>query len=568
MKLNYNIHNTFRPTILTSLKGYNREKFISDLMSGLIIGIVALPLSIAFAIASGVGPEKGIYASIIGGFIISLLGGSKYQIGGPTGAFIILSYNIVQQYGFEGLVITSVMAGIMLAVMGALKLGIVIKYIPYPIVVGYMSGMAVIIFSTQMKDFFGLQIENVPSDFIGKWSLYIQNLNTADLYTMAIGIISVFIIILMPKISKKIPGALIAVITMTIGVYLLKEHCGITSIQTIGDRFSFNGGLPSFQTVPFNTELISALFPSAFTLAILGSIESLLSLTVVDGATGEKSHMNTELIAEGTANIVAPFFGATPLSGAMARTMTNVNNGAKTPISGMIHSVFLLLVMLFFGDLAGLIPMSCLAAVLFVVSYNLSEWRSFVSLLKNSKADVVVLLTTFLLTIIFDITMAIEIGILLSIFLFMKRITESTQVNVSKNELDLTPDSAIPGQEDIVTLPKGVEVYEIDGPFFFGIANKFEESMRVVADKPLIRIIRMRKVPFMDSTGLHNLESLCSRAKKEGIAIILSGVRPSVKESLEKAKFTSLVDDENICPDINVALKRAGELIKERKTKI
>lgn len=562
MKHKLNLTGTFRPAILTALKGYNKEKFTADLMAGLILGIVALPLSIAFAIASGLGPEKGLYASIIGGFIVSLMSGSKYQIGGPTGAFIILSYTILQQYGIEGLLITTVMAGIMLFLMGVLKLGIIIKYIPYPIVVGYMSGMAVIIFSTQMKDFFGLNIENVPSDFIEKWILYVKELPDTNLYTLAVGIISILIIVLMPKISKKIPGALVAVLFMTVAVYLLRHFCGISSIETIGDRFTFSGGLPDFQTAKISTDLISKLFPSAFTLAILGSIESLLSLTVSDGTTGESSSTNTELMAEGAANVVVPFFGGMPIAGVMARTMTSINNGAKTPVAGMVHCVFLALIVLFLGDLAGLIPMSCLAAILFVVSYNLSEWRSFLSLLKNSKADVLVLLTTFLLTVVFDITMAIEVGILLSIFLFMKRITEVTKVSVTTDVLNVTSETGNAAHDEKITIPKGVEVYEIDGPFFFGIANKFEERMRIIANKPKVRIIRMRKVPFMDSTGLHNLESLCEKAQAEGIHIVLSGVRSSVKETIEKSNLMKYLDDKNICPHINIALERTREILE------
>lgn len=563
MKLNYDVRKILKPALLTSLKGYNRKTFISDLMSGVIVAIVALPLAIAFAIASGLSPEKGIYAAIIGGFIISLLGGSNYQIGGPTGAFIIVSYNVVQQYGASGLLITTVMAGIMLILMGILRLGIVIKYIPYPIVVGYMSGMAVIIFSTQMKDFFGLDIEKVPGDFIGKWSLYIKNLSTVDFYTILVGVASLLIIALIPKISKKIPSPLIAVVVTSAVVYFLREHLGITSIETIGDRFEFKSSLPAFQTTSFNIETINALFPSAFTLAILGSIESLLSIVVADGATGQKSNMNTELVAQGTANVITPFFGGTPVSGAMARTMTNVSNGGKTPVAGIVHSVFLLLVVLFLGNLAALIPMACLAAVLFVVSYNLSEWRSFIALLKNSKADVIVLLTTFTLTVVFDITIAIEVGILLSIFLFMKRLTDSTHVSVATNELNIKSHTDTGERSEKIILPKGVEVYEIDGPFFFGIANKFEESMRVVANKPYVRIIRMRKVPFMDSTGLHNLESLFEKAHREGIHTVLSGVRPEVKVSLEKSSFIDLIDEKNICPDINVALERTREILDD-----
>lgn len=555
------IFKTFRPQILDSLKGYNKEKFMADVMAGLIVGIVALPLAIAFGIASGVSPEKGLYTAIIAGFVISALGGSTVQIGGPTGAFIVVVYNIIEQFGFEGLVITTIMSGVMLILMGVLKLGVVIKYIPYPVIVGYMSGIAVTIFSTQIKDFFGLRVSNIPPDFLGKWALYLANFSTFDLITLGTGILSLLIIIFSHKISKKIPGSLLAVVFITILAFGLRHFFGIDSVETIGDRFSFKSTLPDIEGVSFNLRTINLLFPYAFTLAILGSIESLISANVADGVTGEKNNSNMELVAQGIANIIAPLFGGIPATGALARTMTNVSNGGRTPVAGIVHATFLLLVVLFLGGLTQHIPMVCLAAILIVVSYNMSEWRSFLALLRNSKADVIVLVTTFLLTVIFDLTIAIEIGLLLAVFLFLKRIMEVTQISVITDELNPTDNAA---NKDMLTIPKEVEVYEIDGPFFFGIANKFEESMRIIGDKPLVRIIRMRKVPFIDSTGLHNLESLCVKSHSEDIEIILSGVRPNVREALQKFGFPLVLEEENICPNITIALERADEIIKKK----
>lgn len=552
---------TFRPQIIDSLKNYNREKFMADLMAGIIVGIVALPLAIAFGIASGVSPEKGLITAIIGGFIVSFLGGTNVQIGGPTGAFIVIVYGIVQNYGVQGLAIATVMAGIMLVIIGFLKLGTIIKYIPYPIVVGFTSGIALTIFTTQIKDLFGLTIERVPADFISKWVSYFQNIDSFNFWPLIVGVVSILIIVFTPRISKKIPGSLVAIIVMTIVVYLLRNYLGLTSIETIGDRFAIDASLPKPEGISFNMETINKLLPSAFTIAMLGAIESLLSATVADGVTGDKHRANTELIAQGAANIIVPIFGGIPVTGAIARTMTNINNGGRTPIAGIIHAVVLLLILLFLGPLTQHIPMACLAGVLVIVAYNMSEWRSFKALLKNPRADVVVLLVTFFLTVIFDLTIAIEIGLLIAVLLFLKRIMEATEVSVSTKEIDLS-DSDYKVEERLV-IPKNVEVYEIDGPFFFGIANKFEESMRQVGDKPKVRIIRMRKVPFIDSTGIHNLESLCKKSRNEKIHIILSGVVPNVYEALENADFDNLIGKDNICPNINAALDRATKFLEQ-----
>lgn len=547
----------FQPVLFTALKNYSKEKFFSDLMAGIIVGIVALPLAIAFGIASGVSPEKGLITAIIGGFIVSFLGGSSVQIGGPTGAFIVIVYGIIQKYGLEGLAIATVIAGIILLLMGCLKLGTVIKFIPYPIVVGFTSGIALTIFTTQIKDLFGLSMETVPADFISKWFAYARSFHTIHITSFVIGAASILLIVITPKFSKKIPGSLVAIIVLTIVVYLLKSQFGITGIETIGDRFTIHASLPSPAPLSFNMETIDSLISPAFTIAILGAIESLLSATVADGVTGGKHNSNTELIAQGAANIVVPLFGGIPVTGAIARTMTNINNGGRTPVAGIIHAIVLLFILLFLGPLTKHIPMACLAGVLIIVSYNMSEWRTFRSLMKNSKSDVAVLLTTFFLTVIFDLTVAIEIGLLLAMLLFMRRMMEATKVSVIRDEIDLSHEGEITHDEERLVVPKEVEIYEIDGPFFFGIANKFDECMKEIGDKPQVRIIRMRKVPFMDSTGLHNLESLYRLSSKEHIHLILSGVNPQVHKVLTKSGFANKIGDDNICSNIHEALEKA-----------
>ncbi len=543
---------------------------MADLMSGLIVGVVALPLAIAFGIASGVTPEKGIYTAIIAGFIISFLGGSTVQIGGPTGAFIVIVYGIVEQYGVQGLAIATVMAGIMLVVMGFIKLGSIIKFVPYPIVVGFTSGIALTIFSTQIKDFFGLTTPKLPSGFIEKWSIYFNHFDSVNWWVTLIAALSVTIIILTPKISKKIPGSLVAIILMTVVVYLLNRYTNISGIETIGDRFNIQNQLPEIKQIPLNLESIRALFPSAFTIAMLCAIESLLSATVADGVTGKKHNSNMELVAQGAANIIVPFFGGIPATGAIARTMTNINNGGRTPVAGIIHSIVLLLIVLFLGDLTKHIPMACLAGILVIVAYNMSEWRTFVSLVKQSSSTRAILLTTFLLTVIFDLTIAIAVGLLLAVFAFLKRMNESTEVSHTTGKLDLTSESEMQvadGEKDILHLPDTVEVYEIRGPFFFGVANKFDEKMRLSGKHHNIRIIRMRKVPFIDSTGLNNLEILCRNSRKEKIHVILSGVNSEVRDKIEKSNIPDLVGRENICSNIHLAVQRATELHNEIKFK-
>ena len=549
----------FKPKLFSTLKNYTKADLTTDIMAGIIVGIVALPLAIAFGIASGVSPEKGIITAIVAGFIISLLGGSKVQIGGPTGAFIVIIYGIIQQYGIDGLMVATMMAGILLILLGIFKLGTIIKFIPYPIIIGFTCGIAVTIFTTQIADVFGLdfQGEKVPGDFIGKWMIYFRHFDSINWWNLLVSLISIFIIAITPKFSKKIPGSLVAIILVTVGVYFLKLYGGITCIDTIGDRFSIKAQLPDAAVPALDWEAIKNLFPVAITIAVLGAIESLLSATVADGVIGDRHDSNTELVAQGIANFVSPIFGGIPATGAIARTMTNINNGGRSPIAGIIHAIILLLILLFLMPLAQYIPMACLAGVLVIVSYNMSGWRVFKGLLKNPKADVVVLLITFFLTVIFDLTVAIEVGLVIACVLFMKRVMETTQISVITDEIDPNKESDLEVHEEHLIVPNGVEVYEINGPYFFGIATKFEEIMASLGDRPKIRIIRMRKVPFIDSTGIHNLTTLCEMSQKENIHIILSGVNPQVHQVLEKSGFYELLGKENICSNINEALEVA-----------
>lgn len=556
----------FKPKLLGTLKNYDRKTFTADVMAGLIVGIVALPLAIAFGIASGVSPEKGIITAIVAGFMISVFGGSRVQIGGPTGAFIVIVYGIIQQYGIQGLTVATLMAGAFLVLFGLLRLGTIIKYIPYPIVVGFTSGIAVTIFTTQVKDLLGLTMPSVPSDFIEKWGAYLQNIGSIDPWSAAVGIGSVVIIAIMPRFSKKIPGSLVAIIIMTLAALVLENHFGVKTIETIGDRFSINSELPETQLPAMTWDTVKALVSPALTIAVLGAIESLLSATVADGVTGDHHDSNTELIGQGLANMVVPILGGIPATGAIARTMTNINNGGRTPVAGIVHSAVLLLMFLFLMPLAGYIPMACLAGVLVVVSYGMCGWRSFLMLMKNPKSDVSVLLITFLLTIVFDLTVAIEVGLIIACLLFMKRMSETTDVKVIMNEIVPEDETGLQSENNPhLLIPKGVEVYEINGPYFFGAGNRFEEVMAGLGDRPKVRIIRMRKVPFVDSTGIHNLTNLCEMSRKEGIQIVLSGVNPKVHNVLEHSGFYHLVGEKNICSHISFALERANEILEENK---
>ena len=555
----------FSPRIVNELRHYNKEKFMADLMAGLIVGIVALPLALAFGIASGVSPSQGILTAIIGGFIVSALGGSKVQIGGPTGAFIVIIYGIVNdpQLGLSGLIIATMLAGAFLILLGVCRLGTIIKFIPYPIVVGFTSGIAVTIFTTQIKDLLGLQIEGkLPGDFISKWAVYLQNLDTIDWITAAVGILSIVIIALTPKISKKIPGSLVAIIVMTVGVYFLNAYTDL-HVSTIGDQFGeIKATIPPLTLPNITWDGLKGLLPTAMVIAVLGAIESLLSATVADGVCGDRHNSNQELIGQGVANLCTPLFGGIPCTGAIARTMTNINNGGRTPMAGIFHAIVLLIIFLALMPLAAYIPMACLAGVLVIVSYGMSGWRTFVQMMRNPKSDITVLLITFFLTVIFDLTVAIEVGLLIACLLFMRRMAETTQIKVIAGEIDPNEETDAEVHEEHLVIPKGVEVYEINGPYFFGIASKFDDIMVNLEKRPKVRIIRMRRVPFIDSTGMHNLQNLCQMSHREGIHIVLSGVQPKVYSVLENNGFCEMLGKDHICPNINVALKKAEEIVK------
>ena len=530
----------FRPKLFSALSQYSFDKFKADLIAGIVVGIVALPLAIAFGIASGVNPTVGLITAIIGGFIVSAAGGCSVQIGGPTGAFIVIVYNIIANFGLEGLAVATFMAGLILVALGMFRLGTVIKFIPYPIVVGFTAGIALTIFSTQINDFFGLGLRNVPSEFIPKWVMYISSFGSVDPATLIVGVVSLLIIVITPKLSRRLPGALLAIIIVTAG-----------ELAT---------DIPQPHGFELNMATINRLLPSAFTIAILGAIESLLSATVADGVTGSRTDSNTELIGQGMANIVVPFFGGIPVTGAIARTMTNITNGGRTPVAGIVHAVVLFLIFLFLMPLINLVPMSCLAAVLIVVAYNMSGWRTIRALFHSPKSDISVLAVTFLLTVIFDLTIAIEMGLLLAIILFLRRVMDNIEIKVYSQKLDIAEGSESTVHE-VLNVNPGVEIYEIDGPFFFGVATKFDEMMRsTLGRKPSVRIIRMRKVPFIDSTGIHNLEILIKSSQEAGIHVVLSGVKDNVREALVNAGIDRLLGEDHICDHITKAVVMANRL--------
>ena len=555
----------FSPKIVSALRHYSAARFKSDLIAGIVVGIVALPLAIAFGIASGVSPTVGLTTAIIGGFIVSALGGNSVQIGGPTGAFIIIVYSIIQQYGLEGLGVATFMAGVMLVGMGLFHLGTVIKFIPYPIVVGFTAGIALTIFSTQINDFFGLGLADVPGAFISKWGVYFDHIGDISWTTLAVGIVSLAIIVLTPRISKRLPGALMAIVVVTAGVALLHSLFPDFAVETIGDRFGdMETDLPAPQAFAWDMEVINNLMPWAFTIAVLAAIESLLSATVADGVTGSHTNSNTELIGQGAANMVVPFFGGIPVTGAIARTMTNISNGGRTPVAGVIHAAVLLLIFLFAMPLINHVPMACLAAVLIVVAYNMSGWRTLVAIFHTHRSDISVLLVTFFLTVIFDLTIAIEFGLLLAIILFLRRVTQNTQIKVYSDHLDVAEGTDL-SQHEVLDVARGVSVYEIDGPFFFGVATKFDEVMRTTTGnlKPKVRIIRMRKVSFIDATGLHNLEILIKSSQREGIHVVLSGVNDGVRHSLEQAGIDILIGQDKVCDHITKAVAMANRIVAE-----
>lgn len=548
----------FHPELLSTIKTYSRKQLLQDVIAGIIVGIVALPLAIAFGIASGVTPEKGIVTAIVAGFVISLLGGSRVQIGGPTGAFIVIVAGVVNSYGLSGLMIATFLAGILLIIMGLLKLGDVIKFMPYPVIVGFTSGIALVIFSTQVKDFFGLTMPETPVEFHEKWAAYFRHFSSLNLHATGIALFTVLASLFWAKVNKLIPGTLIAIIVTTALVAIFDMP-----VETIGSRFgSIDAHMPTPTVPAIDFASFRRLLPVAFTIAMLGAIESLLSAMVADGAIGAKHRSNTELIAQGVANMVTPLFGGIPATGAIARTMTNIKNGGRTPIAGIVHAVALLLILLIFAKWAKLIPMPCLAGILVVVAYNMSEWRSFVGLFRNSRSEVAVLLTTFLLTVIFDLTIAIEVGLVLALFLFVRRISKATGIQVIKEKIAPGESEQEVLTEEALSIPKGVDVFEIDGPFFFGVANRFEEAQKQVVRPPKVRIIRMRKVPFMDSTGLRNLRSFYRKCRGEKIHILLSGVNPSVENSLKTDGLYDLIGANNVFDHISKAMKRAEEIVK------
>ena len=550
----------FRPKIFDTLKNYTRQQFGKDLMAGLIVGIVALPLAIAFAIASGVSPEKGLFTAVIAGFIISALGGSRVQIGGPTGAFIVIVYGIVHSFGVNGLIIATFMAGVMLIIMGFARLGAVIKFIPHPLIIGFTSGIALIIFSSEMKDFLGLEMGAVPADFIDKWKSYFTHIQSVNLYAVIIAIITVAIIILWPKITHRVPGSLIAILVTTAAMQLFH-----LPVETIGSRFgAIPSSLPSPVIPHIDFATIKKLIQPAFTIALLGGIESLLSAVVSDGMIGGNHKSNMELVAQGTANIFSSIFGGIPATGAIARTATNVKNGGRTPIAGMVHAITLLLIMLFVGKWAALIPMATLAGILVVVAYNMSEWESFLFVLKGNKSDMAVLLTTFFLTVIIDLTVAIEIGMVLAAFLFMRKMIQYSDVSIFQNELADTGSGKDVEAIGNFSIPAGVEVFEITGPLFFGAAHKFKEAMRFIEKPPKILIIRMRRVPIIDATGIKTIEEVYKESKRQGTKIILSEVNSAqVLKQLQDARLLFSIGKANVTINFEAALARAEKIIRD-----
>lgn len=548
----------YKPKIFDTLKGYSRQQFNKDVLAGVIVGIVALPLAIAFAIASGVSPEKGLFTAVIAGFIVSAMGGSRVQIGGPTGAFIVIVYGIVQLHGVNGLIIATFMAGIMLIIMGLARLGSVIKFIPHPLITGFTSGIAILIFSSQIKDFFGLKMDAVPAEFLDKWKSYIENLGSINIYAAAIAAVTVAIILLWPKVTHKVPGSLIGILVTTIAMQWLD-----LPVETIGSKF---GAIPSSFPMPViphvDFETIKSLIKPAFTIALLGGIESLLSAVVSDGMIGGNHKSNVELIAQGTANIFSSIFGGIPATGAIARTATNVKNGGRTPVAGIVHAITLLLIMLFIGKWAALIPMATLAGILVVVAYNMSEWKSFVSVFKGPRSDVAVLLTTFLLTVIVDLTVAIEIGMVLAVFLFMRKMIKFSEVSAFTKEIDNDGNGKDQDALGNFIIPAHVEVFEITGPLFFGAAYKFKDAMRFIEKPPKVLIIRMRKVPIIDATGIRTLEEVYKESKHRGTKLILSEVHSEqVMKELQKARLLFAIGKANVTNSFKEALSRSSALL-------
>ena len=543
------------PKLFTTLQSYSRQQFVADLTAGVIVGVVALPLAIAFAIASGVTPDRGLYTAIVAGFIISALGGSRVQIGGPTGAFVVIVYGIVQQYGLDGLMIATVMAGVILVGLGLAKLGGAIKFIPFPVITGFTAGIAVIIFTGQIKDFLGLRMATLPADFVGRWRAYAASASAVEPAAIGVGAATLAILVVWPKVSRRLPGPFVALIATTLAVRILH-----LPVETIGTRFGpLSASLPH-PVIPHVTfETARALVGPAFTIALLAAVESLLSAVVADGMIGGRHRSNMELVAQGIANIASPIFGGIPATGAIARTATNVKNGGRTPIAGIAHAFTLLLITLFFGRWAGLIPLATLAAILIVVSYHMSEWRTFRSEFAAPKSDIAVLLTTFLLTVFVDLTLAVEVGMVLAAFLFMRRMSEVTSVSTMTREFNDRegPEMALYA-EGRGRIPPGVQIYAIDGPFFFGAAEKFKETLGQVAGKPQVLVLLMRNVPAIDSTGLVALRDVIRRFRQGGTRVILAGVHAQPMAAISRSPLLTELGEENLVGGIDEALALAA----------
>ncbi|OLE61482.1 MAG: sodium-independent anion transporter [Gemmatimonadetes bacterium 13_1_20CM_2_70_10] len=547
------------PKLVTTLKGYSRAQFAADLTSGVIVGIVALPLAIAFAIASGLTPERGLYTAIVAGFLISALGGSRVQIGGPTGAFVVIVAGVVQRYGVDGLLVATLMAGVILVVFGLVRMGGAIKFIPYPVTIGFTTGIALIIFSSQVRDLLGLEMSAVPAAFVAKWDAYVRAFESLNPWALLVAVATFVIILVWPKVERRVPGPFVALIVTTVLVRVLH-----LPVETIGTRFGvIDAGLPRPALPHITLAMLTTLAAPAFTIALLGAIESLLSAVVADGMIGGRHRSNMELVAQGVANIVSPIFGGMPATGAIARTATNVKNGGRTPVAGMTHAVTLLLITLFFGRWVGLVPLATLAAILVVVAFHMSEWRTFGAEFRAPKSDVAVLLATFLLTVLVDLTVAIEVGMVLAAFLFMRRMAEVTNINVFTHEFTDPKDDfeTDPNAVRRRAVPDGVQVYEISGPFFFGAAEMFKDRVGRIAGKPKVLILRMRHVPAIDSTGLHALRDLVRRSRQEGTLVILADVHAQPIVALERSGFLDEIGEENLTGNIDDALNRAREYL-------
>lgn len=543
------------PKLVTTLKTYDRGQFTADLTAGVIVGIVALPLAIAFAIASGVSPEKGLYTAIVAGFLISVLGGSRVQIGGPTGAFVVIVYGIVQQHGVDGLAVATIMAGVLLCVIGAMSLGSVIKFVPMPVVIGFTSGIATIIFSGEVKDFLGLRMGEVPAPFVEKWAALSGAMGTANATAVGVALLTLALIILTPRFSRRIPGPFVALVVATAVTALLQ-----LPVETIGSRFgSVAARLPAPSLPHVTLAQARDLVGPAFTIAMLGAVESLLSAVVADGMIGGRHRSNMELVAQGVANIASPLFGGIPATGAIARTATNVKSGGRTPVAGMVHAIVLLGIMLFFGRWAALIPLASLAAILMVVAYNMSEWRVFRAELTAPKSDVAVLLVTFLLTVLVDLTVAIEVGMVAAAFLFMRRMAEVTNVKSFAPQADDPGDPYATDPNSVArrVIPPEVEVFEVNGPFFFGAAETFKDTLRQVARTPKVLIIRMRNVPAIDSTGMHALKDVVRRTRTDGTLVLLADVHTQPFFALSRSAVLDEIGEANVFGNIDDALNRA-----------